>query len=183
MDNNWVGIIEHPVNGRLFGCTEEHLEAYWDNQFRAADGYEKIGKVDFTKNCHAHAFGVADWPHTAVELLNLQAPAGSGPIIHIACYEDSAIKDATVASDPPYHSIKIVGGTCPIAQPPGQPVPGIPGQPVAPVAKDVIKESTQKFCESAVYRQTANCPNSVDLNTAKKLKGYNLKPYKQKKKD
>ena len=97
------------------------------------------------------------------------------------CYEVSVIKDATVASDPPDHSIKIVGGTCPIAQRPGQPVPANPGQPVVPVATDVVKESTQKFSESGVYRQKAKeCPDSVDLTASELLKGFSFEYYKQK---
>jgi hypothetical protein len=192
IDPDWRGIVLDPEGKPLkvldpvtkreqvVECDEKHLEAYWDWVFPADKGYEKISKVDWTTNCHGHAFGVPDWPHTAVELLNLQTPA-VGPVIHKACYEESVIKDATVASVPPSHSIKIVGGTCPIAQPPGQPVPANPGQPVAPVATDIVKESTQKYNESGVYRQKAKeCPDSVVLTASELLKGFVFKYYKQK---
>lgn len=171
INNNWVGIIEH--NGQIFGCTEAHLEAYWNNQFQ---GYERVTGVDWTRNCHGYAFGVADWPHTATELLNL-GPFLPGALDK-ACYEASSPKDATIASLPPNHSIKVVGGTCQVAQ--SGPVPVVPGVPVEPLTIEVIKESTQKFRESGVYRQTANCPNSVDLNKANILKGLDLRLYKRK---
>ena len=192
IDPNWRGIVLDqegkplkvldPVTKReqVVVCDEKHLEAYWDSVFPEGKGYEKISKVDWTTNCHGHAFSVPHWPHTAVELLNLRATA-VGPVIHKACYEVSVIKDATVASDPPDHSIKIVGGTCPIAQRPGQPVPANPWQPVVPVATDVVKESTQKFSESGVYRQKAKeCPDSVDLTASELLKGFSFEYYKQK---
>ncbi|MFN5709669.1 MAG: hypothetical protein ACK49R_16165 [Planctomycetota bacterium] len=175
IDENWEGIVIDENTGMLtnFRCGPADLEAYWNDVY---EGYEKLSGVDFTKNCHGYAFDVGDWPAEATLLLNL------GPFAQIpgrACWETSELKDAKIASLPPSHSIKVVGGTCTITQPPG-PVPVVPGQPGQPAIKQVIKETKQKFRESGVYRQTANCPESVDLNQSRRLKNINFNFYKPK---
>jgi hypothetical protein len=175
IDENWEGIVIDENTGMLtnFRCGPADLEAYWNDVY---EGYEKLSGVDFTKNCHGYAFDVGDWPAEATLLLNL------GPFAQIpgrACWETSELKDAKIASLPPSHSIKVVGGTCNVAQLPG-PVPAIPGQPAQPVIKQVIKETRQKFRESGVYRQTADCPDSVILNKSRLLESINFNFYKPK---
>lgn len=177
MDPNWTGFILKvdfltgmPSSIPVYPAD---LEAYWDDVYK---GYEKLSGVDFTKNCHGYAFDVGDWPAEANLLLNL------GPLVQApgrACWETSEVKDAKIASEPPSHSIKVVGGTCSLAQPPG-PVPAIPGQPAQPVIIQVVKETRQKVRESGVSRQTADCPESVDLNQSRLLENINFNFYKPK---
>ena len=177
IDPNWTGFILKvdfltglPSSIPVYPTD---LEAYWDDVY---NGYEKLSGVDFNQNCHGYAFNVGDWPDEAALLLNL------GPFVLVpglACWETSEMKDAKIASLPPSHSIKVVGGTCNVAQLPG-PVPAIPGQPAQPVIKQVIKETRQKFRESGVYRQTADCPDSVILNKSRLLESINFNFYKPK---
>lgn len=99
IDMNWF--VNDPVLGLI---DHSHNLAYWNHYYQDYDGPLQ-GSCDYSQNCHGFAFGVGDWPDHVWTLLNAYDGANS-------CHIGVSVKDATIATDPPYHSIIVTGAEC-----------------------------------------------------------------------
>lgn len=108
----------------------DHINAYYDEKYA---GYEQIGYVDFSINCHGYAFGTGNWPESSHQ--------GIGVLLANTCYLYAMPSDAEVAWSYT-HSIKVSGEECDMGS--GMMMPHI-----------VL--TTEKFRASRVYKQTGSC--------------------------
>lgn len=187
IDEEWHGHLK--LGGDRVGAVD--AQRFWDWVY-ADMGYERVTKLDFSKNCHGYAFGVGDWPYSA------EGPLGRGPFptgsIKSPCYEHMfEPKKAKVAVEVKLpgngasavfgtrHSIKVVGAECDVSA--GDQTPNadaIGDDTVGPgtIKKQAIVESTEQFRASGIYRQTSDCPESVVLTKAR-LNKYTFALFKQ----
>ena len=170
VDHEWIQ--EQAAHGGIHTFTHADNKRFWDWYY---EGYEKPDACDYTQNCHGYAFGVGDWPDSAEPIIDRRPvtdPPTPGPD---PCYIPAEVKDATIASDPPEHSIKVQGAECEVELPPGPPIPLPDPGPGGPAIVQALVASWEQYRESGTYSQTATCPDSVNLKRPGKWhNGYNL---------
>jgi len=165
LDENWLG---HLSTDPAVQVGPDDAQRFWDHCYR---DYEKLSDIEVSRNCHGYSFGVGDWPLTATGPLGLGPfMAGSGKT---SCYGLAQRKDATIAVDFQQagdqgvyglkHSIKVEGTECEIEDEPGPTPVTDDGSP--PKQQALIK-SLEQFRFSGTYRQTATCPDNVNLSKA-----------------
>ncbi|MFN7291088.1 MAG: hypothetical protein ACK5YR_11595 [Pirellula sp.] len=118
-------IYNAPPQWPIDGLPESLNEDYWDWVY---EGYEGGGNPDWSKNCHAYAFNLNDWPHDSANL-----KSGGG----VQCWIDD-MSNATIA-DNTIHTIKITVENCPMS-----------------IGKRITYYA-EKFQESAVYHKSSSC--------------------------
>lgn len=151
--------------GEVRTFTHEDNKRFWDWYYA---GYTAPEACDYTQNCHGYAFGVGDWPDSAVPIIDnrpIPDPLPPDPIPP-PCYVAAEVKEAQIASVPPSHSIKVQGAECEVELPPGPPIPIPNPDPGEPPMAQALVASWEQFRESGTYSQTAECPDSVDLKRA-----------------
>ncbi len=143
LNANWVQSLD-VGGGVIVNFTAAHNRAFWDWIY---EGYTPVGTTnDYSRNCHGYAFGVGDWPDTAVGIVrwNMGNPT---------CYTPLASADldkATFAVDPLMHSLKVTGMKC--------------DHPTIPMLKvPKYKTSSEQFRESGIYEQAGACPDGINI--------------------
>lgn len=107
--------------------TKDHINAYYDEKYA---GYEPVGDVDFSTNCHGYTFGTGNWPQDGMN--------GIDVLLSITCYLYASAETADVAYSYA-HSMRVGGENCAIEM-------GYSPQ---------IVFTAEKFRASRVYKQTS----------------------------
>lgn len=177
--DGWSGTVEKTfsVDGQdeqevtvVVPINVDDVQRFYDFHYRE---YQKVTQeLDFSENCHGYAFGVEDWPAECTEILAV------GPFVFPSpktpCWEIAEKADAEVAADVfvkhgttfygTGHSVKVTGeaqeavleGTLGL---------GPNGGPLTATV-DAITETMEKFRASAIYRQTSNFPDNLNIGKA-----------------
>ncbi len=138
------------INGQSFTFTNEDAEDFWDHMYLPL-GYEKIGTIDYSMNCHGYAFGVGDWPEDGQY----------GAELILECWQaDDDQCDATVAvtQNGHDHSIKVIGAEC------------NDGYTSWCIHENLI----EKYKESALYLKEGDCPGGVNISAVHNNASFDL---------
>ncbi len=124
--------------------TVADVEDYYDELYK---GYQKVGNVDFSKNCHGYSFGVGNWPADDAYGSYTLVEDGTHP-----CYIPARdMEHATIALNGA-HSMKVTGGKCTGTE----------------YTWMIFTSSSEKFRASAKYEQSDGCDDGVDITKATK---------------
>lgn len=179
IEDGWTGTIQKTftVDGENeqevtveVPISVEDVQRFYDFHYR---GYQKLTQeIDFSKNCHGYAFEVGDWPSECVEILAV------GPFVFPStktpCWEEAEKADAEVAADVVVkngttfygkgHSVRVTGEAQEV---PLEGTLGLgPNGGLLTATVDAITETKEKFRASAIYRQSSNFPESLDIGKA-----------------